>query len=301
MTQRHRDIAFACQTKLEEAALALVKKATQDGKIRNLCLAGGVTLNCKMNGRLRMTKHVDDIFVQPSASDAGCSLGAAIWLANELKEFHRHKMQHVFYGSGYSNDKLREELEIAGVKYSCPDNLPQTVGKALMENKTVALYQGRMEFGPRALGHRSILANPMNADMKNTLSSKVKFREPWRPFCPSLDEDSTDHYFTKPQSAPFMTIAFWALDGIQKLLPSVVHIDGSLRPQTVKREVAPVFWEIIDEFRRHSGHPVVLNTSFNVRGEPIVESPQDAIRCFFGTGLDALAIGDFWIEKKSSL
>jgi carbamoyltransferase len=292
-----QDIAFACQQKLEEAARALVRRARAAHPSPNLCVAGGVALNCKMNGALRAAEGVERIFVQPSSSDAGSALGAALLVAARAGEPSAEPLRHVYYGPEHGDAAIRAKLENAGARFTAPDDLPRRVAEAVASDKTVAVFRGPMEFGARALGHRSILANPLNPRMKEIVNARVKFREPWRPFCPSLVREQRERYFEPGDDAPFMVVAYRIREDLRARLPSIVHVDGSIRPQTVEREVEPFYWECIDRFRALTGEGIVLNTSFNVRGQPIVESPAEALGCFFSTGLDALAIGSYWIEK----
>lgn len=297
LDDRIKDIAFAVQDTLEKAVLNIVKDATDNGRIRNVCVAGGVGLNCKMNGVIRHSPYVDKIFVQPASSDAGAALGAAIALSHKLGEWKPHRLKNVYYGPSSTDEEIKKELDIAGVKYSSPDNIAQKIAKALSEGKIIAYFDGALEFGARALGHRSILANPCDPEMKDKVNLRVKFREPWRPFCPSLTAESMHDYLEDADDAEFMIVAYQAKKGIKDLIPSVVHVDNSVRPQTVEKDINPKFWEILNELKSFTGHPVVLNTSFNLRGQPIIAKPRDAIACFFTNGLDALVLNNYWIEK----
>ncbi len=297
---REKDIAFAAQTKLEEAALAMVRRANSRNPSPNLCLAGGVALNCKMNGTLRGAEGIEGFFVQPSSSDAGSALGAAILISTQAGEWKNERLTNVFYGPSFDDDAIREKLDNAGVRYSAVGELPERVARAVSENQIVAIYRGAMEFGARSLGHRSIVANPLNPDMKDIVNARVKFREGWRPFCPSMTREAAARYLTPADDeAPFMIVAYEMREEMRAALPSVVHCDGSIRSQTVDRSVEPFWWECIDQFGKLTGEPIVMNTSLNVRGQPIVESPHEALACFFSTGLDAMAIGNYWVEKGS--
>lgn len=297
LNERFKDIAFIVQDTLEKAVSNIVKNATDNGRVKNVCIAGGVGLNCKMNGVIKQSPYVDKIFVQPASGDAGAALGAAIALCHKLGEWKPHKLKHVYYGPSFTNNEIKKELDIAGVEYSAPDNIPQKIAKVLSEGKIVAYFDGAMEFGARALGHRSILANPCDPKMKDTVNLRVKFREPWRPFCPSLTTESKHDYMEDADDAEFMIVAYQAKKGIRNLIPSVVHVDNSVRPQTVERDINPRYWEILNELKSLTGNPVVLNTSFNLRGQPIIATPRDAIACFFSSGLDILVLNDYWIEK----
>ncbi len=297
LNDRITNIAFIVQETLEKIVLNIVKDATDNGRIRHVCIAGGVGLNCKMNGVIRQSPYVDKIFVQPAAGDAGAALGAAITLSHKLGEWKPYRLKNVYYGPSFSDEDIKKELDIAGIKYSMPDNIAQKTAKAVSEGKIVAYFDGAMEFGARALGHRSILANPCDPDMKDKVNLRVKFREPWRPFCPSLTTESKHDYLEDADNAEFMIVAYQAKKGIRDRIPSVVHVDNSVRPQTVEKDTNPRYWEILNELKSLTGHPVVLNTSFNLRGQPIIAHPRDAIACFFSSGLDVLVLNNYWIEK----
>jgi carbamoyltransferase len=300
LNDRIKDISFIVQDTLEKAVLNLVRTATNNGNIRNVCIAGGVGLNCKMNGVIRQSPYVDKVFAQPASGDAGSALGAAIALSHRSGEWKRFRLKNVYYGPSYTDDEIQKELDIAGVKYSKPDNIAKKIAVAISEGKIVAHFDGAMEFGARALGHRSILANPCDPEMKDKVNLRVKFREFWRPFCPSLLTEYKDDYLEDADDAEFMIIAYQAKKGINDLLPSVVHVDNSVRPQTVERDVNPRYWEMLNELKSLTGHPVVMNTSFNLRGQPMIAHPRDAIACFFTNGLDVLVLNNYWIEKKSN-
>ena len=295
-----KDIAFAAQSALEQAARAMVRRANAKNPSPNLCLAGGVALNCKMNGVLRGVEGIERLFVQPSSSDAGSALGAAVLASARAGEWVAEALTNAYYGPSYDDGAIAEQLENAGVSYSTNGELSDRVARAVSENKVVAVYRGAMEFGARALGHRSIVANPLNPDMKDIVNARVKFREGWRPFCPSMTREAAGRYFeSEGDEAPFMVVAYAMREEMRERFPSVVHCDGSIRPQTVDREVEPFWWECIERVGQITGESIVMNTSFNVRGQPIVESPTEALACFFSTGLDAMAIGSYWVEKGS--
>lgn len=297
--QRTRDIAYSVQATLERAVLNLVRTATAAGKIRNVCIAGGVGLNCKMNGVIRQSQYVNKIFVQPASGDAGSALGAAIALSHKLGEWEPHKLDNVYFGPSSTDDEIKKELDIAGVTYSKPENIARKTAEAISRGKIVAYFDGALEFGARALGHRSILANPCDPEMKDKVNLRVKFREPWRPFCPSLMTEHKHDYLEDADDAEFMIVAYQAKKGVSDLLPSVVHMDNSVRPQTVVRDANPRYWEMLKELKSLTGHPVVMNTSFNLRGQPMIAKPRDAIACFFTNGLDVLVLNNYWIEKKT--
>ena len=299
ITQRHRDIAFAVQERLEEAALHLARIALAETGSRNLCIAGGVALNCKMTGTLHQARLADHLFVQPLSYDAGVALGAAMLAAEGAGDDCRFEMRHLQYGPEYDDAAIEAVLRRNGLPYRQSDDIAEDAAALVANGKVVGWFQGRMEAGPRALGGRSILADPRAASMSHTVNDKVKFRERWRPFALSILAEKAADFLVDPIDAPFMVMAFDVVPGREGEIAAALHAaDRTTRPQTVHREVNPRFWALIDAFRRRTGVPGVLNTSFNVKGEPIVCSPTDAIRCFYGTGMDALAIGNFLLEKS---
>ena len=297
ITKRHKDIAYATQNKLEEAALALTRLASKNGRIRRLCLAGGVALNCKMNGVIARSELIDDLFVQPVSHDAGSALGAAMIIALENDEDPRFRMEHVRWGPGFSPETVEKVLKETGIKYGKPASIEETAAEAIAAGKVVAWFDRRMEVGPRALGSRSILADASNAGMNNYINNKVKYRDPWRPFCPSITEESSSRYFESKQESRFMIVAYPVFKNRREEIPAVIHVDGSTRPQTVNRQIEPYYYRLIKSVGEKTGVEAVLNTSLNVNGEPIACTPMDALRCFFSTGIDALAIEGFWVEK----
>jgi carbamoyltransferase len=300
ITQRHRDIAFAVQERLEEAALHLARLALHEAGSRNLCVAGGVALNCKMTGVLHRSGVAERLFVQPLSYDAGVALGAAMLSAEQAGDDCRFVMEHVQYGPAYDDAAIEEVLRRNGLCYRRCADIAEEAAALVAGGKVVGWFQGRMEAGPRALGGRSIIADPRAAAMSDTVNDKVKFRERWRPFALSILAEKAADYLVNPVDAPFMVMAFEVIPGRESEIAAALHAsDRTTRPHTVRREVNPQFWALIDAFHRRTGVPGVLNTSFNVKGEPIVCSPTDAVRCFYGTGMDALAIGSFLLEKES--
>lgn len=293
-TDLHKDIAFETQYILEDIVSRLVKQLIQKTEIRDVCIAGGVGMNCKMNGVINQMKEVDNLFVFPASSDEGTCIGAAMCASTHTTPT---QITHTNYGPVFSNDEIKGVLDEMKLKYTYHRNIEKVVAGKLSEDKIVGWFQGRMEFGARALGNRSILANPTNKDMKDIINAHIKHREPFRPFCPSLLYEDKDKYLENAKEAPFMIVAYEAKPGMKDKIPSVVHVDNTVRPQTVRKEVNLKYWNVINEFKKMTGEGIVLNTSFNVRGEPIVCKPIDAIRCFYGTGMDYLAIGDYLLEK----
>lgn len=298
-SQEHKDIAFEAQDKLEKAAAHLVNMMVKKTGIRNLCIAGGVALNCKMNGYIWKNCNLENIFVQPVSGDDGSTLGAAmaVFLENGGKAGSFEKMEHVLLGPEYTNEEIEAQLKKFSLKYKKSKSIEEEGAKLLADGKILGWFQGRMEVGPRALGSRSILADPRRNEMKDIVNNKVKFREPWRPFCPSILYERAADYLVKPHETPFMILTFHIKEDKVDKIPAIVHVDGTARPQLVKKEVIPRYWKLIKEFENLTGEAVILDTSFNIRGQPIVCSPENAIECFLKTGIEALAIGDFLVVK----
>lgn len=291
------DLAFGVQDRLEKVVQSLARNVAKEHGIRNLCIAGGVGLNCKMNGALRGDSSFDAVFVQPASYDAGSAVGAAMAVAQAGGDSVRNTTQNAYLGPGYTVDEMRQVLEDCGLSYEECGDVAVRVAEELAAGKTVGWFQGRMEAGPRALGARSILANPALPGVSEYLNRRVKSREVWRPFCPSILEECKDEYLESADGAPFMTTSFQVQESARASMAAVAHVDGSTRPQTVSAAASPLFHRLISEFRRITGVPFVINTSFNVDGEPIVCSPRDAVRCFYSSGLDVLALGPFVLSK----
>ncbi len=293
----HKDIALAAQKILEEIIVSIIQSlASFTDYNRKICIAGGVGLNCKMNGIVAALDCVEDIFIPPTSNDAGAALGAALYFSKVKGYDPKLKMEHAYWGPEFSNKQIIMLLDKLNIKYTKDLEIEITAAKLLAENKVVGWFQGRMEIGPRALGARSILANPTNNWMKNKING-LKNRELWRPFSPSLLYEAKDEYLIKPKESPFMTLAFEVPEKIKERIPSVVHIDNSTRAHLVKKEANPKYWKLINEFSKISGLPVILNTSFNIQGEPIVCTPEDALRTFYATEIDYLVMGDYLIYK----
>ena len=301
ITQRHRDIAYAVQQRLEEAALHLARLALRETGSRNLCVAGGVALNCKMTGTLHRARIAERLFVQPLSYDAGGALGAAMLAAEEAGDDCRFTMNHVQVGPEYDDGAIEAVLRRNGLPYRHCTDIADEVAALIADGKVVGWFQGRMEAGPRALGGRSILADPRHAAMSDVVNDKVKFRERWRPFALSILAEHAADYLVDPVDSPFMVMAFEVIPERREQIAAALHAgDYTTRPHTVRRDVNPLFWNVIEAFRRRTGVPGVLNTSLNVKGEAIVCTPTDAVRCFYGTGMDALAIGTFLLEKPGA-
>lgn len=299
VTQRHKDIAWAAQNKLTEAILALITHLHRQTGFDALCLAGGVALNCSANLHISRLPFVKKLFVQPAASDRGLALGCALWGAANYGGIS--SVGDVFRcGPEYSNKAIETALDFAGYDYQIIDDPGAHAACLLTENKIVGWFQGRSEYGPRALGHRSILGNPGTAEIKERINSRIKFREEFRPFAPSVTEESADDYFdmTHLGTSPHMTVAVNVRPGRAEEIPGVTHVNNTARVQTVSKQDDEAYHRLIHEFGRLTGTPVVLNTSFNVRGQPIVETPLDALSTFASCGMDALFLGNYMVAKR---
>jgi carbamoyltransferase len=306
--QHHLDLAASLQDVLEDTVLQLARWLRQASGESRLAMAGGVALNCVMNGRLRDAGIFDEVWVQPAAGDAGTALGAALWTdATErggglALAPRRWSMQHAHWGPHFDDDTIEQHLRWAKLPYRRSDDLSVDVAQLLAANRIVGWFQGRMEFGPRALGARSILASPIEASMQTKLNA-LKDREDFRPVAPALPQEDLGRWFAPPDAnggqSPFMLFVYDVLPVQRDRIPAACHIDRTARVQTVDHDSNPRFHALLREFGRRTGVPVLVNTSFNVRGAPIVCSPRDAIEAFYGTPLDALAIGPFILEKSS--
>ncbi|MGO8992426.1 MAG: carbamoyltransferase [Polyangiaceae bacterium] len=296
--QRHKDLARSAQKACEEALLQLVKEITTATGSRNLCLAGGVALNSKANGELLRSGFVDNIYIQPAAGDDGTAIGAAYGVYSRLGlPVPRMPSGHSYLGPASTNEVIEAALQVYKLPYERDANPSRRAAELLAQNRLVGWFQGRMEFGPRALGNRSILADPRFAENRDRVNDAVKFRENWRPFAPSVLADRAAEYFDDFYPSPYMILTFWANKKKAHEIPAVVHVDGSARVQSVERAVNPRYYDLIEEFGRLTGVPIVMNTSFNLKGDPIVCTPKDAIQTFYTSGLDDLVIGDYVVHK----
>lgn len=297
----YANVAASVQQSLERSLEALWRYAKEQTGSRHLCLAGGVSLNCSANGRLAALGIYDDVFVQPASSDAGTSLGAALEVDVQLGPGQTvpFVQEHAQWGPAFSDDEIAAALDAAGVDYERVDGpaLAGRVATLLADDHVVGWYQGRAEIGPRALGARSILGNPARRSTANRINV-MKGRELWRPLAPSVTEEAYSTYFDGPQRSRFMLVAVQVRPEHRHALAAVTHVDGTARPQAVSRRHNPRYWEVLDHVGSLTGHPVVLNTSFNVAGEPIVHTPAQAIADFLGTSMDALAIGNHLARKR---
>jgi carbamoyltransferase len=292
-----RDLAYVTQRLLEECVLSIVDRYIEEVETNKVCLAGGVAMNCKMNKLIREQSNIEHIFVQPVANDAGIALGAGM-LEHDPKTVPEQST--VYLGPSYDTDKISRFLEQNKIPYTKPDNIATVTATALADGKLVGRFAGRMEFGPRALGNRSILADPRTVDSRNRVNKFVKHRENWRPFAPSIKADKADEYLVDACDAPFMIQTFDIRENRQEEIPAVLHPgDNTTRAQTVKPEQNPEYYELLDKFEAETEVPVLLNTSFNDHGEPIVRTPLQAVRGFFSMGLDVLVLEDILIKKES--
>lgn len=296
--ERHCDIAASLQVTTERIVFGLLRDLYSSTGIDKLCMAGGVALNSVLNGKITGATPFKEVFIQPAADDAGGSVGAAMYTYHVLMGGHkRWVMDHAYLGPEYSREQIRKLLDSYGLQYTELDDVESEAARLLSEGKVVGWFQGRMEFGPRALGNRSILADPRRPDMKDRVNLMVKERQSFRPFAPAVLEERARDYFLDVDFSPFMLLVGKVRDEVKEKIPAVVHIDGTARAQTVSKITNPRFWNLIHAFERITGVPVVLNTSFNLKGEPIVCSPKDAIRCYYTSGLDCLMMDNFLIRK----
>ncbi|HEX7895822.1 MAG TPA: carbamoyltransferase C-terminal domain-containing protein [Terriglobales bacterium] len=299
ITEWHEDLAYAVQSMLEAAVCRLVAWAIKTTGTQNICIGGGVGLNVKMNSKIFSMKGVKAVFAHPLCSDSGTAAAAAFVVSEQLSGHVPEKLHSLSLGHKETNEGIEKALLASKLSYRRSDDITKDVSQALAGGAIVGWFQGGMEAGPRALGNRSILADPRSIENRDKVNAIVKFREYWRPFCPSLPTEAVPLFFDRYCDAPFMIVAFESNSLLKKLAPAIVHIDNSVRLQAVDKEVNPLYHRLLNAFGALTGVPVLLNTSFNVKGEPIVCTAADAIRTFAATGLDILAIGDYILEKSA--
>jgi carbamoyltransferase len=295
----HADLAASVQLVLEECYFAILNAVQKKTGAKAVCLAGGVALNCVANGMIFERTPFRDLYVQPAAHDAGTAIGAALHVWHEtLGNPRGFEMRHVYYGPEYSDSDIEQQLRRVGVDFDrvSERELVDRTACDLANGQIVGWFQGRMEFGPRALGGRSILADPRRKEMKDTLNARIKFREPFRPFCPSVPIEAVGDFFETSYPSPFMVQAYKIQPAQRSRIPAVTHEDGTGRVQTVERDVNPRYWSLLNRFGEITGVPVLINTSFN-ENEPIVNTPAEAIDCFMRTNMDVLSIGSFVAKK----
>ena len=300
-TEHHFNIAHSLQNVLEETTLELMHWLYEETGEENLCMAGGVALNCVLNARIRDKGPFKNVWVQPAAGDAGTALGAAAWIdAQEGKQQSiKHTMHHAYYGPDYSDEEIEKFLQWAKVPYRKLKNIAEETADILLQDKIIGWFQGRMEFGPRALGSRSILASPINASMQTRLN-EVKDREDFRPVAPAVLEERAAEWFEDAESSPFMLFVYNVKEDKAGKIPAVRHVDGTARIQTVNKQQHDKYYDLLKAFEQKSGVPVLVNTSFNTLGKPIVCTPRDAVECFWSSPFDALVIGSYVVEKNPS-
>jgi carbamoyltransferase len=302
--RRHQNIASSLQKRLEEAVIGLLNRLYEFYGLEKLCLAGGVAFNCVANGLIFERTPFREVYIQPAAGDAGLAVGAAFYVYHQLlKQPRSFVMNHAYWGPEFSEEEIRqgvERLRIANCELRIAElpeeELVKVTARHIAEGKIVGWFQGRMEFGPRALGNRSIVVDPRRPEMKDILNSRIKHREPFRPFAPSILEESTGDYFDQSYPSPFMLMTYNVRPEKRDLIPAPTHVDGTGRLQTVSREQNLRYWQLIKEFEKLTGVPVVLNTSFN-ENEPIVCTPEEAIECFLRTKMDVLVMGNYLVIK----
>jgi len=306
LEQRHRNLAASLQARLEEVYLGMLRKLAEHSGLKSVCLAGGVAFNCVANGKIFDCTPFDNVYVQPAAGDAGLAVGAAYYVWHQkLKKARSFVMEHAYWGPGFTAQGIRGAIGASGVgREGCSvaelpeEELTRRAAAIIADGKILGWFQGRAEWGPRALGNRSIVADPRRADMKDILNRRIKHREIFRPFAPSILAEATGEWFEKSHPSPFMTLAYAVRADKRSQIPAPTHVDGTGRLQTVTREANPRYWRLIKAFQELTGVPVVLNTSFN-DNEPIVCRPEEALDCFLRTRMDALVMGDFLITRNT--
>ncbi len=296
------DIAAESQRVLEDQMLNFLIPWIKKLNIKKVAAAGGVFLNVKMNQRIWETGLLEDLYVYPDAGDAGLTIGAGLFAHHSImkNKYIPKRIKNTYWGKEYSDSGIEKILKLRKLKYTKyadKSKLIKDTAKLLANNKIVAWFQGKMEAGPRALGNRSILMDPRKSENKDIINQRVKFREGFRPFCPSMTPEAGKKYLINPTSAEFMIISFDVPKKVAAEIPAVVHVDGTARPQIVTKPANPLYYQLIEEFGKLTGVPVLLNTSFNIKGQPVIEDPQTAIKCFYDTGLDYLVLGSFLLEK----
>jgi carbamoyltransferase len=284
----------------EEQASNIILPWLEKEQTRRVLCAGGFFLNVKFNQKLWYSNQVDVQWVYPNAGDSGLAVGSALYAYYDTHpEAEPAKLEHLYHGSEYSNEEIQKILDERGLVYTCVEDPSDVAARYLVENYVLGWFQGRMEAGPRALGNRSILMSPLRAENKDLINRKIKYREPFRPFAPALPVEKMHEYLVNAREECFMTCSFDVVPEKRSSIPAVVHVDGTARPQMVKREQNPRYYDLIMKFGELTGEYVVLNTSFNVKGEPIVCHPREALKCFFDTGMDVLIMNNYVIEKPA--
>lgn len=300
LTEPYVHIAAAAQKVLEDITIKLMEDYLSDTLKETggrLCFAGGVALNVKLNKRILEHPLVKELFVQPAANDSGTALGAATYIANELGE-KIEPMHHAYLGPEYTDDEIKTILDTYKIPYEYHNDIIETVAELLAKGEIVAWFQGAMEYGPRALGNRSILSNPSVKGISDQINAIIKFREKWRPFCPSILKEYAKEILNTDHPSPYMTFSFTVNEKWRDKIREVVHVDNTARPQIVDEKSNPKFCSLLKSFHKKTGLPVLINTSLNRRGEPVVCSPDDALNMFYGSGLEYLVMGNLLVKKK---
>jgi carbamoyltransferase len=301
LERRHHNMAASLQALLEEIVLELLRKIAAKSGAKDLCLAGGVALNCTMNGKILAETPFERVYIQPAAYDAGTALGAALYVKHQVLGAPRDfVMDHVYWGLEHSREACRTALDAHNLRYRelADEALADATAEFVAQGKIIGWYQGRFEWGPRALGNRSIVCDPRQAAMKDHLNSRIKHRESFRPFAPSVLEERSGEWFEQAGPSPFMLMTCQVRREKQTIVPAITHVDGTARHQTVSRTTNPKYWQLIHAFERKTGVPVVLNTSFN-ENEPVVNTPDEAIACFLRNDMDVLALGPYLVTKDA--
>ncbi|AKT38413.1 carbamoyltransferase family protein [Chondromyces crocatus] len=301
LTQRHKDIAASLQRVVDTVMVRLARALHRETGLTKLCLAGGVALNCVANGHILRETPMKELFIQPAASDAGGALGAALYAQHALLGQPRSfTFRNPFLGPSYTDEEIETYLRSVGATYEklSREDLLETTAKLIEEQHVIGWFQGKMEWGPRALGARSILGDARSASMRDTINLKIKFREGFRPFAPTVLAEHVSAWFELDCESPYMLLVAQVRPS-HRTIPAVTHVDGSARVQSIERSMNPLYYDLVETFHRRTGTPIIINTSFNVRGEPIVMSPQHAHECFMRTDMDDLILGSFWLKKSA--
>jgi carbamoyltransferase len=299
INQDHKDVAAAAQRVLEERGCEFVKNAVARTGCASVALGGGVALNCKMNQRIRQMKEVKDVFIHPNPGDSGIFAGAALYVCHELSgKYAQERMEHVYFGTEYSNEEVEKVLAEYGLAYEKVSNPDRAAADMMLEGKVVGWFQGRLEYGPRALGNRSVVADPRVAETRDRINKHLKRRDWFMPFAPSMLNEGKERYLMDPVESPYMIMGFDVPNGAAKDIPAVVHVDNTVRPHTVKREVNPRYYGLIKNFADQTGVSVILNTSFNKHGLPMIRAPSEAVDHLIWGCIDELVINDFVIHRK---
>lgn len=298
ITEKHKDLAASLQHTLDKVAVKLATTMHDETGYKNFCLAGGVALNCDMNSKILFQDFTENIFIQPAAHDAGSALGAALKVYSDLGNTIDFTMEHAYLGPEYTNEEIKKVIDECKLEAEYHEDIERVTALKIAKGNIVGWFQGRMEFGPRALGARSILGHPGLTGMKAKINKEVKHREGWRPFAPSMIESAMPEYVEKSYNSPFMILTFVVKEDKRKEIAEAAHVDHTVRVQSVKKEINMRYYRLLKEFEKITSTPVLLNTSFNDNDEPIVMSPKDALRTFMVTGMDCLAIGNYLLSKK---